>query len=43
MGFMKCGLGMGSSGMIYISSFIKIDSGIQKLLGGGYTGSTVIS
>jgi hypothetical protein len=38
---MKCFLGMG------IQNFIKINSGIQKLLGGGYTrghtGSKVIS
>jgi hypothetical protein len=31
---MKYALEMGSSGMIYIPSFIKIVSGIQKLLGG---------
>jgi hypothetical protein len=28
---------MGSGAMIYIPSFIKIGSGIQKLMGGGYT------
>jgi hypothetical protein len=28
---------MGSGAMIYVPSFIKIGSGIQKLIGGGYT------
>jgi hypothetical protein len=28
---------MGSGAMIYVPSFIKIGSGIQKLMGGGYT------
>jgi hypothetical protein len=32
---MKCAVDMGSSAMIYIPSFIKIGSGIQKLIGGG--------
>jgi hypothetical protein len=33
-----------SGAMIYIPSFIKIGSGIQKLMeGGGYTDSKVIS
>jgi hypothetical protein len=30
---MKYGVEMGSGAMIYISSFIKISSGIQKLIG----------
>jgi hypothetical protein len=34
---------MGSGAVIYVPSFIKIDSGIQKLIRGGYTGSNVIS
>jgi hypothetical protein len=33
-GFMKCAVEMGSGGMIYIPSFIKIDSGIQNFWGG---------
>jgi hypothetical protein len=33
-GFMKYTIEMGSVAMIYIRSFIKIGSGIQKLLGG---------
>jgi hypothetical protein len=35
--FMKYAAEMGSSAMIYIPSFIKIGSGIQKLRGGGFT------
>jgi hypothetical protein len=31
---MKCAAEMGSGVMIHIPSFIKIDSGVQKLLGG---------
>jgi hypothetical protein len=31
---MKCAMGMGSDGMIYIPSLIKIGSSIKKLLGG---------
>jgi hypothetical protein len=31
---MKCAVEMGSGGMIYIPSFIKTGSGIQKLVGG---------
>jgi hypothetical protein len=31
---MKYAVEMGSGAMIYVPSFIKIDSGIQKLLGG---------
>jgi hypothetical protein len=31
---MKYAVGMGSGAMIYIPSFIKIGSGIQKLIGG---------
>jgi hypothetical protein len=34
---MKYAVEMGSGAMIYIASFIKIDSGILKLIGGGYT------
>jgi hypothetical protein len=35
---------MGSGAVIYKPSFIKIGSGIQKLIGGGgYTDSSVIS
>jgi hypothetical protein len=33
---------MGSGAVIYVPSFIKIGSGIQKLMG-GYTDSNVIS
>jgi hypothetical protein len=40
---MKYAVEMGSGAMIYIPSFIKIGSGIQKLLGGEYTDSMVIS
>jgi hypothetical protein len=32
---MKYAVEMGSVAMIYIPSFIKISSGIQKLIGGG--------
>jgi hypothetical protein len=32
---MKYAVEMGSGAMIYISSFIKIGSGIQTLMGGG--------
>jgi hypothetical protein len=31
---MKCAVEMGSGAMIYVQSFIKIGSGIQKLIGG---------
>jgi hypothetical protein len=31
---MRCGVEMGSGAMIYIPSFIKIGSGIQRLIGG---------
>jgi hypothetical protein len=34
---MKYAVEMGSGAMIYIQSFIKIGSGIQKLMGGGFT------
>jgi hypothetical protein len=35
---MKYGIDVGSGAMIYIPSFIKIGSGIQKLIGGrGFT------
>jgi hypothetical protein len=30
---MRCAVEMGSGAMLYISSFIKISSGIQKLIG----------
>jgi hypothetical protein len=33
MGFMNYAAEMGSGAMIYIPSFIKIGSGIQKLIG----------
>jgi hypothetical protein len=38
---MKYGVEVGSGAMIYIPSFIKIGSGIQKLKGGreGFTGT----
>jgi hypothetical protein len=35
MGFMKYAAEMGSGAMIYIPSFIKTGSGIQKLIVGG--------
>jgi hypothetical protein len=34
---MKYAFEMGSGAMIYIPSFVKIDSGIQKLMGRGNT------
>jgi hypothetical protein len=42
---MKYDIEMGSVAMIYIPSFIKIDSGIQKLIDGNHrhTESMVIS
>jgi hypothetical protein len=42
---MKSSVEMDSGGMIYLPSFIKIDSGIQKLMGGihRHTVSMVIS
>jgi hypothetical protein len=40
---MKYAVEMGSVAMIYIPSFIKIGSGILKLIRGGYTDSIVIS
>jgi hypothetical protein len=40
---MKYTVEMGSGAMIYISSFINIGPGIQKLMGGGgYTDRVVI-
>jgi hypothetical protein len=33
---MKYAVEMGSGSIIYIPSFIKIGSGIQRLMGGGY-------
>jgi hypothetical protein len=36
-GFMKYAIEMDSGAMIYILNFIKIGSGIQKLIGGGFT------
>jgi hypothetical protein len=41
-GFMKYAIETGPGAMIYIPSFMKIGSGIQKLIG-GYTDSIVIS
>jgi hypothetical protein len=40
---MKYAIEMGSGAMIYIPSFIKIGSGIQKMMGGGYTDNMVIA
>jgi hypothetical protein len=40
---MKCAIEMGSGAMIYMPSFMKTDSGIQKLIRVGYTDNTVIS
>jgi hypothetical protein len=37
---MKYAVEMGSVAMIYIPSFIKTGSGIQKLMGGGGRGDT---
>jgi hypothetical protein len=34
---MKYAVEIGSGAMIYIPNFIKIDSGIRKLIGGGDT------
>jgi hypothetical protein len=34
---MKCAVEMSSGAMIYIPSFVKIGSGIQKLMEEGYT------
>jgi hypothetical protein len=34
---MKYAVEMGSGAMIYISSFIKVGSAIQNLMGGGFT------
>jgi hypothetical protein len=34
---MKYAVEMGSGIMVYIPSFIKIGSGIQKLIGGGFS------
>jgi hypothetical protein len=44
-GFIRYAAEMGSGAMIYIPSFIKIDSVIQKLMGGihRHTDSKVIS
>jgi hypothetical protein len=39
---MKYAVEMGSGAMIYIPSFIKIGSGIQKLIEGGFTGTIEI-
>jgi hypothetical protein len=38
-GCMKYAVQMGSNAMIYIPSFIRIGSGIQKLFGREYTGT----
>jgi hypothetical protein len=40
---MKYAVEMGSGAMIHIPGFIKTGSGIQKLVGGGCTVSTVIA
>jgi hypothetical protein len=40
---MKYAVEMGSGVIVYIPSFIKIGAGIQKLMGGGFTNSMVIS
>jgi hypothetical protein len=40
---MKYAVDMCPDAMIYITSFIKIGSGIHKLMGGGYTDSMVIA
>jgi hypothetical protein len=40
---MKYAVDMGAGAMIYIPSFIKIGSGIQKLMEGENTDSKVIS
>jgi hypothetical protein len=34
---------MGSGAMIYVPGFIKIGSGIEKLIGEGFTDSNMIS
>jgi hypothetical protein len=39
---MKFPVEMGSGPMIYIPNFIKIDSGIQKLIEGGFKDRMVI-
>jgi hypothetical protein len=39
----KYDVGMDSDAMTYKPSFIKIGSGIQKLIGGGYTDSMEIA
>jgi hypothetical protein len=36
-GFIKYAVEMGSGAMIYLPNFIKIGSGIQKLIEGRYT------
>jgi hypothetical protein len=40
---MKYAVEMCSGAMIYISSFIKVGSGIQKLRGGEYTGTNTLA
>jgi hypothetical protein len=40
---MKYAVEMSSGAIIYIPSFVKIGSGIRKLIGGGYTDSMVIA
>jgi hypothetical protein len=39
---MKYAVEMGSDTMIYVPSFIKIGSGIQKLIEGGYTDTQTV-
>jgi hypothetical protein len=40
---MKYAVEIGSGAMIYIPSFIKIVSGIQKLMGAGFTDRSLLS
>jgi uncharacterized RmlC-like cupin family protein len=42
-GFMKYAVEVGPGAMIYVPSFIKIDSGIPKLMGSTQTHSMVIA
>jgi hypothetical protein len=41
-GFFNYSVEMGSGGMIYASSFIRIGSGIQKLIRRGYTDTQTV-
>jgi hypothetical protein len=40
---MKYAVDMGSGAMIYIPSFVKVDSAVRKLMWDGYTESMEIS